>query len=229
MNSRFTFILSFVLISWATQVHAQDDSFIDPREPSNGLGGQVLLTNSGFALGGYYTRALGRDVSFIAELSIGSGKDEREVAFIDRFGRRDLPNKANYLLMMPVQIGVEKRLFRSKIEDNFRPFLHLTVGPTIGWLYPYFRDDNGNGMLDSGEKTYDGFSALPKGGFEMGVGGTFALGAYFGATTGIVQSVRIGYTFTHFLDKISLLEPNIRKPGHFFGTPVILVSFGKLF
>ena len=229
MNSRFTFILSFVLISWVTQVHAQDDSFIDPREPSNGLGGQVLLTNSGFALGGYYTRALGRDVSFIAELSIGSGKDEREVAFIDRFGRRDLPNKANYLLMMPVQIGIEKRLFRSKIEDNFRPFLHLTVGPTVGWLYPYFRDDNGNGMLDSGEKTYDGFSALPKGGFELGVGGTFALGAYFGATTGIVQSVRIGYTFTHFLDKISLLEPNIRKPGHFFGTPVILVSFGKLF
>lgn len=231
MRLKFSIILPALVILFAAlmapPVRAQEDSFVDPREPTHGFGGQILLTNNGFGLGGYYMRVLARDISFITELSIGSGKDEREVAFLDRFGRRELPNKANYLLQMPVHIGIEKRLFRSIIEDNFRPFLHLTFGPTVGWLYPYFSDDNNNGVLDNGEKTFDGFSAFPKGEIRMGVGGTFALGAYFGATSGVIQSVRVGYTFTHFLDKISLLEPNIRKPGHFFGTPVILVSFGR--
>jgi len=149
------------------------------------------------------------------------------VAFFDRFGQKDLPNKANYLLTMPVHFGVEKRLFRSKIEDNFRPFLHFTAGPTLGWKYPYFGDANGNGTLDGNEKTYDVINSLPKGSFEFGVSGTVAIGAYFGSMTGIVQSVRVGYSFTHFFNAIELLERSIREPSHFFGSPTILVSFGN--
>ena len=227
MRFRAPFILLFFFAFGLNASFAQESEFIDPRDPANGLGGQVLLTNSGFALGGYYSRIVGNDFTFIFELSLGGGKDEREVAFFDRFGGRDLPNKANFLLMMPIQFGIEKRLFRTKIEDNFRPFVHFAAGPTIGWLSPYFEDDNQNGALDDGEKTFDVLSAMPKGHIEMGIGGTIALGAYFGKASGIVQAVRVGYTFTHFLDEISLLEPSIRQPGHFLGTPVILVSFGK--
>ena len=223
-------VLSLVAVPpFARAQEAGGAEYEDSVDPTRGFGGQILLTNSGFGLGGYYSRALGRNVTFVFEISLSTAKDEREVAFFDRFGRKDLPNKANYLLMFPVQLGIEKRLFRETIEDNFRPFFHVTAGPTIGWKYPYFSDDNENGMLDDGEKTYDAISSLPKGSIEMGVGGSLAVGAYFGSMAGITQSVRVGYTFTHFFDSIELLDRTIREPSHFFGSPTILVSFGKLF
>ena len=220
--------LSVLVVSAAEARQDTGDPFEEPRESTFGFGGQILLTNSGFGVGAYVLRRVGIDYSLIAELSLSAGKDEREVAFFDRFGRKDIPNKANYLLLAPLRVGLEKRLFRSKIEDNFRPYLHFTAGPTFGWKYPYFRDINGNGHFDDDEPTFDTISALPKGNLEMGLGGTLAIGANFGALSGANQSVRIGYSFTYFFDKIELLERTIRKPAHFFGSPTILVSFGKL-
>jgi hypothetical protein len=210
---------------------AQDNTsgFDDAVDATRGFGGQILLNNSGFGLGGYYSIFLGRDVTFVVEMSLSTAKDEREVAFFDRFGRKDLPNKANYLLAIPIHLGIERRLFRSVIEDNFRPFFHVSAGPTIGWKYPYFLDSNGNGTLDPNEKTYDALTSLPKGSIELGFGGAIALGAHFGGTSGVSQSVRVGYSFTYFLDRIELLERTIRKPAHLIGSPTILVSFGKLF
>ncbi len=208
----------------------QADSTGDAENPyGTGLGGQVLLTNSGFGLGGYYHRALTGSTSLLLELSLGAGKDEREVAFFDRFGRKDIPNKAHYLLMMPVQIGFLERLFQEAIEDNFRPYVQLSAGPTLGWEYPYFRDENGNDVLDPGEKVYDALSALPRGHLRPGVGGTLALGAHFGRDRHLTQGLRIGYTFTYFVDGIQLLEPTVQKARHFFGTPTITLLFGRLF
>ncbi|MBT6424110.1 MAG: hypothetical protein HOK26_03045, partial [Bacteroidetes Order II. Incertae sedis bacterium] len=73
---------------------AQVDSVFVERA----IGAEVVLTNSGFGLGGFVSRTLPGDYSMIINLSIGSVKDEREVAFFDRFGQRDVPNKANFLL-----------------------------------------------------------------------------------------------------------------------------------
>ncbi len=207
---------------------AGDEAGVEERPVVLGYGGQVLLSNSGFGLGGYFSRVLNGDYAFVAELTISSGRDEREVAFFDRFGQKDVPNKANYLLLLPLRIGLEKRLFREKIEDNFRPFLHVSGGPTFGWKFPYFGDDNGNQMLDPEEKTFDSISALPKGSLQMGLGGTIAIGAHFGKLKGSTHSIRIGYSFTRFLDDVQLLERSIRPPTRFFGTPVLLVSFGTL-
>ncbi len=211
-----------------TRAQTQEDE--EKKNPyGTGLGAQVLLTNSGFGLGGYYHHTLTASMSFLAEMSLGAGKDEREVAFFDRFGQKDIPNKANYLLMLPAQIGVQQRLFKESIEDNFRPYLQLSSGPTLGWEYPYFRDDNDNGVLDDGERIYDALSALPKGRMRLGLGGTVALGANFGRSRKMSQGVRLGYTFTYFFDGIQLLEPDIQEARHFFGSPSISILFGKLF
>jgi len=234
MKSRATLILEITLILSAlgspgiSRAQSGDEAVVEERSGRLGYGAQVLLSNSGFGLGGYYSRVLTVDYSFIAELSISSGRDEREVAFFDRFGQKDVPNKANYLLLLPLRIGLEKRMFREKIEDNFRPFIHVSGGPTFGWKFPYFGDENGNQMLDPEEKTFDSISALPKGSLQMGIGATIAIGAHFGGLRGSSHSVRIGYSFTRFFDDIQLLERSIRPPTRFFGTPVLLVSFGTL-
>lgn len=198
------------------------------NEFGSGLGFQILLSNSGFGLGGYYHRELTPSTSFMTEISIGAGKDEKESKFF-RFGSSYIPYKAHYMLMMPVQAGVIHRLFREVIADNFRPYVQVTAGPTLGWEYPYFNDENGNEQFDSGdERTYDSIGALPKGDFRFGVGGTVAIGAHFGLSKRVTQGVRIGYAFTHFLQGIQLLEPQVQEAQRNFGTPTITLTFGKL-
>ncbi len=195
----------------------------------SGFGAEILLTNSGFGLGGYYHRARPDVTSLRAEFSVGAGKDERELKFF-RFGSSFIPNKANYLLMMPTQVGITRRLFRDAIEDNFRPYVQVTGGPTLGWEYPYFNDVNGNGEYDAGEEqTYDSIGALPKGELRFGLGGTIAIGAHFGSSKKVTQGVRIGYSFTRFVEGIQLLEPQVQEAQRYFGTPTITLTFGRLF
>lgn len=226
------FVVALLLAGLPATAAGQDtDESGDRRqaetEYGSGIGFQILLTNSGFGLGGYYHHAMSPSTSFMTEISMGAGKDERELKFF-RFGSSYIPNKANYMLMMPVQAGIIHRLFRDVIEDNFRPYIQATAGPTIGWEYPYFEDLNGDGEYDSEERTYDSIGALPKGEFRFGLGGTIAIGAHFGLSKKMTQGVRIGYAFTHFFEGIQLLEPQIQKAQNFFGTPTITLTFGKL-
>lgn len=233
-----SFLFMLVTGAVARPLYAQSDAD-EPvqRNPyGTGAGGELLLTNSGFGLGGYYSRALGPATSFMAELSLGAGKDEREIKIFSYTSRNLIPRKANYLLILPLQGGMQRRLFRETIEANFRPYLQLTAGPTLGWEYPYFNDKNGNGALDNAgsederERTYDSFTALPKGRARFGVSGTLAIGAHFGLSRRVTQGVRIGYAFTYFTEAIQLLEPGVPNAAHrYFGTPTISITFGRLY
>ncbi|MDA0379115.1 MAG: hypothetical protein O2899_06445, partial [Bacteroidetes bacterium] len=153
---------------------------------------------------------------------------EREVAFFDRFGNRDVPNKANYLLELPVQVGAERRLFASRIEADFRPFVSVAAGPVLGWLYPYYDDENKNGLFDEGEPTHDVISGLAGGSLRTGM----ALSAHFGARFGPLNrpgyGVRFGYRVTRYRERIALIDASIQEPQRRFGSPVITVYFGRL-
>lgn len=216
------------------------DARVNPY--GSGAGFEIVLTNNGFGLGAYTVRAVSPSTSLLLEFSLGSGKDEREFKFQSYWGRSVIQNKANYLLMVPVQVGFIHRLFEDHIEENFRPYLQLSGGPTFGWEYPYFKDCNGDGAYDpeqvcriggddpTYERTYDVLSAFPRGHLEMGVGGTIALGAHFGLSRRVTQGIRLGYTFSYFFDEIELLEPGIQGGAQrFFGSPSISITFGRLF
>ena len=203
----------------------------------------MILTNNGFGLGGYYRDSVSTKLAFMAETRVGTGKDPREIAFFDSFGRKSIPGKANYLLEAPIRLGVQRRLFAHKIEDNFRPFFELLAGPTIGWEYPYFEDCNGNqifelefdcsgdGLIspDEGERRYDTFAALPKGEALLGVGGSFGVGAHFGYSRKGIRGFRIAYSGSYFFSGIQLLESNIRGRQKYFATPTISLFMGSIF
>lgn len=201
----------------------------DARAPfGNGAGVSILLTNNGFGLGGYYQRTVSPNVSLLLDLFLSAGKDDQEFSFFDRFGRKNILDKANYLLMLPAQVGVQRRLFADHIEDNFRPFVQFSFGPTLGWVSPYFDDENDNGTLDESERTFDVVTAFPKGRLQLGIGATVAVGAHFGTSQSVTQAVRIGYTFSYFYDGVPLLEERIRAPQRFFGSPTISLHIGRL-
>lgn len=204
---------------------------LSPGTYGTGAGLVVQLTNSGFGLGGYYSRAVNANTALWTSISLGPGKDERELKLFNRFGGGFIPDKRNYLLMIPVELGAQRRLFRDYIEDNFRPYVHLSGGPTLGWVSPYFDDVDGDDRYDEalGEERFDVFEALPKGEPRFGLGGTIAIGAYFGRSRKTTQGLRIGYAFTYFFDGVQLLEPGVADAQHFFQTPIISLTFGRLF
>src|SRR5690606_32183753 len=190
----------------------------------------VLVTNNGFGLGGYYSRAINEATSLWVEASLGPGKDEQELKLFNRFGGGFVQFKRNYFLMLPIAVGAQRRLFRESIEDNFRPYVQISGGPTLGWEDPYFEDANGNERFDEfTERRYGVFTALPKGDMRFGLGGTLALGAYFGLSRRVTQGIRFGYSFTYFFEGVQLLEPAVKEPQQFFGTPAISLTFGRLF
>lgn len=217
--------LPLMIVLLAIPAGAQD---ADSSLVRAGKGGQVILTNSGFGLGGFLSRPVGGAWSVRFDAGIGAVKDEREVAFFDRFGRRDVPNKANYLVELPLLIGLERQVFASRIEANFRPFISVAAGPTLGWLYPYFDDENENGRLDETEPTHDVLSGLPSGSLRMAFSLSAAFGARFGSIHQSGYGLRFGYQFTRYAEDIALLEPQIKTPGRRFVTPVVTVYFGTL-
>ena len=213
--------------AWGAMAQVDSLETAEALHNNRALGIKVVLTNSGFGLGGYTSRAVGTDMRLSLELVLGAAKDEREVAFFDRFGRRDVPNKANYLLEIPFHVGFERRLFRSKIEDNFRPFFLVSGGPLLGWAYQYFDDDNDNGLLDDDERSYDIISGVRHGHIEPGLSFGLFLGAHFGQDGKSSQGVRIGYRLSYYKNEIALLDQSIKAPSRSIATPVISVYFGR--
>ena len=229
----FSLFLSVVLIGTSPSF-AQDaqtpvnQDEINAKRYVNGIGLNISLTNSGFGVGGYLQRPIGTTTSWLAEFYITTLKDEREQRFFGIFGESIIPNKYNYMLMVPFQVGLQKRLFQESIQDNFRPYVQVSAGPTVGWISPYFQDLNDNQRLDGNERTYDVIGAIPKGSFTFAMGGSISVGANFGLSRRVTQGIRFGYTFHYFFDDIELLEPRVKEGQRFFGTPTISLIFGRL-
>lgn len=231
--------LALLVLALGLAVSAQAQPLPEPVEPEGpahygtGLGASLLLTNYGFGLGALYRGSLGEATSLVAEFSIGSGKDEREQEFfVGFFGDTVVPYKRHSFLMAPLHVGVEQRLFRDAIEDDFRPFVQVLAGPALGFQWPYFDDANGNGLRESDERKLGTLAGIGDGAFRLGVGGTVALGAYFGASRRATQGLRIGYVGSYFFREVELLEPRseVESPNkRFFGTPVVSLHLVRLF
>lgn len=204
-----------------------------PAHYGTGIGASLLLTNYGFGLGGLYRNAVGETTSLVTEFSIGAGKDEREQEFfVGFFGDTVVPFKRSYFLVAPLHAGIEQRLFRASIEDSFRPFVQLLGGPAVGFQWPYFEDADGNGVRGNDERKLGVLSGVDEGSFRLGVGGTLAVGAYFGESRRATQGFRIGYVGSYFFEAVDLLElrPEVESPTQrFFGTPVVSLYLVRLF
>ncbi|MEM1116592.1 MAG: hypothetical protein AAGJ11_08805 [Bacteroidota bacterium] len=191
-----------------------------------------VLTEYGLGLGGAMRARLTDDLSFVTEVALGAGRDEREQRFfVGFFGDTITPFKRNYVLLLPLHVGLEHRLFREAVEDNFRPFVHLSAGPTLGYQWPYFDDADGDGRLDEGEERLGAFGGFGDGEARLGVGGTVAVGAFFGRGRRTTQALRFGLQGTYFPVEVDLLEidETVDRPSRRqFWTPVVSFHVGRL-
>lgn len=193
----------------------------------------LTLSESGLGAGGALRGRLSDDWSLTLDLTLGAGRDEREQSFGGGlFGERVTPNKRNSVLLAPLQIGAERRLFRDRIEDNFRPFVAASAGPTLAVQWPYFDDLDGDGRRDDGtEPLTPGLQGFGDGELRLGVGGTLSVGAAFGRSRSASPSIRFGVQGLYFPVEVDLLEitPLVDNPSrHAFVTPVVSFHVARL-
>ncbi|MEM1056982.1 MAG: hypothetical protein AAGI52_15775 [Bacteroidota bacterium] len=231
-------VLLFVLaLSASAALRAQPlpDYAPDTTATAYGTSSSVVirLDEYGFGLGTAVRARLTPDLSFSVEAAIGAGKDAREQQFfVGFFGDRVTPLKRNNALLLPVHLGLEQRLFRRTVESNFRPYAALSGGPVVALQWPYFEDVNGDGIrAEAGEDVLGAFGGLGDMEARLGVGGSVALGAYFGRGTRRAQGLRFAFIGHYFPAEVDLLElaPEVEDPSRaWFITPVVSYHLVRL-
>jgi hypothetical protein len=209
-NNKFLFaLLSFALSSLlyaqdSTSEHRSDTTFVfgtmsnplniisKPNPMMNAMGVDLLISTNGFGLGLFYRHEFTDDFAGYLDFSVSESKDEQEVEFYDPYtGITFVPGKVNRFLNLPLMMGVQKRLFKDDILDNFRPFVNAAVGPTMIYVFPY-------------NEEY--FSALGHGHPTYTFGGYLGAGAYFGSERTTLFGLNLRYYWIPYPSGLTSME-----------------------
>ncbi|HEY4613443.1 MAG TPA: hypothetical protein VII11_10700 [Bacteroidota bacterium] len=196
----------------------------------NAWGIDLMVSNNGFGLGGFWRHEYSDEFSGFVSLAISDVKDEGEVEYYDYYTNQTfVPGKKNRLIMFPLTLGVQYRLFKDDIVDNFRPFLSAGLGPTMMFVAPYSKSETvsvpGGGTFTTTEQI-EFFNSLKYGKAHFTVGGFIGGGAYFGLDKGTLSGVTIRYYFIPFSNGIEILEKVFVKQ---FGGFYITLNFGSMY
>ena len=143
-------------------------------------GVDILLSNNGFGLAGFFRHEYSRNLFGTATFGIAESKDDNEVEYYDYWGQSFVPGKINRFLIMPLLFGVQYRLFADDITDSFRPYVNAEAGPTVILAAPYNREY---------------FSSLSYAQAHYTMGGFIGAGAFFGSDMGSLSGINIRYYY----------------------------------
>jgi hypothetical protein len=237
------FLISILCADAFTQSQTATDTTIifTPSDPNlihsqnyrpmvRAWGLDLLMSNNGFGLGTFYRYELTDDFSLSMNFAISDVKDETEFEQYDYYGNSFVPGKKNRLLMMPLMVSVEYRLFREDIVDNFRPFINAGLGPTMVLVAPYahpttyYYADGSYYYTDPGK--IDFFTSLKYGQMRYTLGGYIGAGAYFGMEKGTLSGISVKYFYSQFPNGIEVMNGGFVRT---FGGLFITLTFGSMF
>ncbi len=188
------------------------DSILLPRERRNALGLDIMVSNSGFGLGVFYRREYSDDIYGFATFSISEAKDDREIELFNPFtGEIFAPGKVNRFLLLPLFVGVQYRLFREDIADNFRPYVSGAIGPTMVYTTPYEREF---------------FNSIGHGQAHYTLGGYVGFGAFFGTEQSSLVGLSFRFYFAPLKNQLESLRRLYKKE---FGGFFITLNIGTMY
>ena len=229
------------VMTWAQEFPCRDSTLVfTPANPSliqkttyepyrSAWGIDVLLSNNGFVAGAFYRYEFSDVLAGFVQLAISDVKDDSEVEYIDPYyGTSYTPGKVNRLLLLPVTVGLQYRLFKETIVDNFRPYLSAGIGPSMIMVAPYSNvlvtPIPGGGTLTYYEQI-DFFESLKNAQLKYTLGAFVGAGAYFGLNSGTLTGISLRYYYVPYLPGIESLENvKIKRFGGFY----ITLNFGSL-
>jgi hypothetical protein len=187
-----------------------------PSAMDDAWGVDILLSNNGFGIAGFYRHQYSRDLFGTLTLGIAESKDDNEVEYYDWYGQSFVPGKINRFLMVPLHFGVQYRIFADDITDSFRPYLNAGAGPTLVLAAPY-------------EREY--FNSLGYARSHYTVGGYIGIGAFFGSDSGSLSGINLRYYVVPFSSGIESLQDASGRIGRKkdFGGFFITINLGSVF
>ncbi|MCS7230015.1 MAG: hypothetical protein RMJ81_09010 [Candidatus Kryptonium sp.] len=187
----------------------QDFKLVDTVGYRKSWGIDLSVANNGFAFGTFYRYML-KDVYFLQlTLNFMTAKDKNEVEYVDWLtGQTFVPNKVNRIMVIPLSISFQYRLFKDELSDNLRPFLTAGAGPTLIFTTPY-------------EKEF--FSSLKYGRAYYTVNFYIGAGAYIGLDPRTVSGLSVRYYLIPYSKGIESLRG---RPIKEFGGINLTLTFG---
>ena len=238
------FLFAFLLVTHASaQTPKTPDTTIifTPSNPNliheqsynpavHAWGLDVLLSNNGFGMGAFYRYEMNDELSWMFNFAVSDVKDDAEVEQYDYYGNSIIPNKINRLLLLPLTVSVQYRLFKDDIVDNLRPFITAGLGPTMIFVAPYahpttyYNPDGSINYTDPGKIEF--FSSLKYGKLRYTLGGFIGAGVLFGMDKGTITSLSVKYFLAPYPSGIEVMQGGYMKN---FGGLFITLAFGSMF
>jgi hypothetical protein len=193
-------IIAAIIIICCINIKAQGIGELVPDKvpiifPNNAFGMDLMFSEGGFGVGAFYRRTVTEDITLFTDFSISEAKDPQEFTYIDYFGQTQTPGKINRAFLLPLNFGIQYRVFENAIFDNLRPYLDAAIGPSIVVTTPYAREF---------------FNAFGKAQARYTIGGYFGIGANFGLDKSSLVGLNIRYYIIHFFNKgIEILDTSL--------------------
>ncbi|MBI1932604.1 MAG: hypothetical protein HYS24_08705 [Ignavibacteriales bacterium] len=167
------------LTNYSQKIGQLNDEKPNIEFPVNAVGMDLMIGEGGFGFGGFYRYNLTTVLTVFTDFSVSESKDEREIERYDIFGY-PLPiyGKKNRLYLLPLNFGLQYRLFPKSLTDNLRPYVSIAFGPTMFITSP-------------AEKEF--FKSLAYAHAKYGIGGYVGFGANFGTNVNNLTGINIRY------------------------------------
>jgi hypothetical protein len=203
-------LLTTILLISFLNVNAQGIGEIAPPKPPenfphNALGVDIMFSEGGFGLGGFYRHQLSETLTAFSDISFSEATDPREFTYVDYFGNTYTAGKVNRAFLVPLNFGLQYRLFENVLTDNLRPYINIGIGPSLVLTTPY--------------KT-EYFKAFKWAHAQYTFGGYVGFGANFGIDKSNLIGINLRYYIIHLFNKgVEILQDRYEKNlGGFFLT-----------
>ena len=210
-------IVTVILLIPFLNINSQEIGELAPPKkpmsfPPNAWGFDLMIGESGFGLGGFYHQKIDEFFTFFSDISFSESKDEQEFDYVDIFGQTYTLGKKNRIFQIPINFGVQYRLFTEELTDNLRPYLSAGIGPSLVITTPY------------SEEFFKSFSYAK---LKIAAGGYIGFGANFGIDT----SNLVGLTFRYYYIRLfgNGVESISDRPKKTIGGFFITINFGFMY
>lgn len=173
--------------------------------PPNSWGVDIMFGEGGLGLGTFFRYSFSNTLTGFTDFSISESKDDKEVEYIDYFGRTYTIGKQNRVFLLPLYFGLQYRLFAESLTDNLRPYINFGAGPTFVVTTPY-------------EKEF--FNSFGSAKMHYAVGGYVGFGANIGISKSNLVGLNLRYYYINlFGDGVENMTDRFRKRiGSFYLT-----------
>lgn len=180
--------------------------------PNNTWGVDIMFGEGGFGLGTFYRRSLSKDLTGFIDFSVSETKDDKEVTYIDYYGNQFTPDKVNRAFLLPLNFGIQHRLFAESLTENLRPYIMVGIGPSILLTTPY-------------EQEF--FKSFGDAKAHFSIGGYIGFGANIGTSKSNLICLNVRYYYNQILgDGIELMTNNFDKS---FGQFALMLTIGVMY